>query len=53
MSDQLRTDKKLRKVGLADVLIASIAIAHRATLVTRNTKDYAHVPNLKLDNWAA
>lgn len=50
--DRLRANKKLRKAGVADLLIASIALAHDATLVTRNTKDFANVPNLKLDNWA-
>lgn len=51
--DELRKNKKLRKAGIADLLIACIALANDATLVTRNTKDYTNVPNLKLDNWAA
>jgi tRNA(fMet)-specific endonuclease VapC len=51
--DRLRDDKKVKKTGRNDLLIASVALARGATLVTRNTKDYAHVPNLKLDNWAA
>jgi tRNA(fMet)-specific endonuclease VapC len=45
--DQLRTNKKLRKAGVADLLVACIALAHGATLVTRNTKDYANVPGLR------
>lgn len=44
--------KSLKKTGLADLLIACIALAHDATLVTRNTKDFAHIPNLKHENWA-
>src|SRR5579859_5883471 len=36
--DQLRQHKNLRKIGRADLLIASICLAHRATLVTRNVK---------------
>ena len=32
--DRLREDRALRKVGRADLLIACIALAHRATLVT-------------------
>src|SRR5437763_1864782 len=34
--DRLRADRRLRKIGRADLLIASIALARRATLVTRN-----------------
>jgi tRNA(fMet)-specific endonuclease VapC len=51
--ERMRANKKLsRKMGLKDLLIACIALAHDATLVTRNTKDFANIPNLKLDNWA-
>jgi tRNA(fMet)-specific endonuclease VapC len=50
--DRLREDKKARKTDRNDLLIASIALANAATLVTRNTKDFANVPNLKLENWA-
>jgi predicted nucleic acid-binding protein len=51
--DQFRTDKKFKKADRGDLLIACIALANDATLVTRNTKDFTHVPGLKLDNWAA
>lgn len=50
--DQLLKNKKLKKIGRSDLLIACIALAHDATLVTRNTKDYTNVPGLKLENWA-
>ena len=50
--DRLRANKKAKKAGPGDLLIACIALAHSATLVTRNTKDYTSVPGLKLDNWA-
>jgi tRNA(fMet)-specific endonuclease VapC len=50
--DNLRKNKKLKKIGRADLLIASIALAHRATLVTRNTKHFQHVPGLTVENWA-
>ena len=49
---RLRKLKVVRNVGLADLLIASVALAHDATLVTRNTKDFAPIPGLKLENWA-
>jgi tRNA(fMet)-specific endonuclease VapC len=50
--DALRAIKKLKKMDRGDQLQAAIALANDATLVTRNAKDYANVPNLKLDNWA-
>jgi tRNA(fMet)-specific endonuclease VapC len=50
--DRRRTNKKLKKIGREDLLIACIALANDATLVTRNTKDFAPVPGLKVENWA-
>ena len=50
--DRLRQLKTLRKVGRADMLIASIALAHRATLVTRNLRDFRMIEGLILENWA-
>jgi tRNA(fMet)-specific endonuclease VapC len=51
--DRLRDDKKLKKIGRADLLIASIALAHQAMLVTRNRKHFRVVPGLALDDWTA
>ncbi len=50
--ERLSKTKSLRKSGRADILIASIALAHKATLVTRNLKDFKLVPGLKCENWA-
>ena len=50
--DRLRANKKLKKIGRPDLLIACIALAHDATLVTRNVKDFTAVPGVKLENWA-
>jgi tRNA(fMet)-specific endonuclease VapC len=50
--DRLNGNKKLRKIGRADLLIASIALAHRAKLVTRNLKDFRQVPGLQVEDWA-
>lgn len=41
--DKLLQTRKLRKIGRADLLIASIALANRATLVTRNTRHFQQV----------
>ena len=43
--------KKL-KMKRPDMLIACIALAQDALLVTRNTKDFNNVAGLKLANWA-
>jgi len=50
--DRLRVNKKLRKIGRGDLLIAAIALTERATLVTRNVRDFVQVPELRLENWA-
>ena len=34
-----------------DLLIASVALAHDLTLVTHNTADFRHIPNLRLEDW--
>ena len=50
--DRLRRDKKATKIGRADFLIASIALANRATLVTRNLRHFGLIVGLQLENWA-
>lgn len=40
-----------RKVGRADLLIASVALAHKAILVTRNLRHFRQVPGLRVENW--
>lgn len=49
--DRLLGYKKLKKIGRGDLLIAAITLAHRATLVTRNVKDFRQVPGLRVENW--
>jgi len=49
--DRLRQIKGLKKIGRGDLLIASIALANRALLVTRNLKDFRKVPSLQIENW--
>jgi tRNA(fMet)-specific endonuclease VapC len=50
--DRLRQTRGLKKIGRADLLIAAIALARRATLVTRNLRDFRQVPGLRVENWA-
>ncbi|TMQ32603.1 MAG: type II toxin-antitoxin system VapC family toxin [Planctomycetota bacterium] len=49
--EDLRQHKKLRKIGRADLLIASIARARNATLATGNLRHFQQVPGLRLENW--
>ncbi len=49
--DQLRKTRGLRKVGRADLLIASISLACGATLVTRNVRHFRQIPGLTVVNW--
>jgi tRNA(fMet)-specific endonuclease VapC len=45
--------KRRLKISTADMKIASIALAHDATLLTQNLSDFSQVPDLKLENWLA
>jgi tRNA(fMet)-specific endonuclease VapC len=49
--ERLRAVSKLRKIGRADLLIASISLANRATLVTRNTRHFRQIPGVRVVNW--
>ena len=44
---------KLRKIrtGTMDLKIASIALAYEATVLTRNTVEFARVAGLRIENW--
>lgn len=50
---QLRTELERRGklIGPNDLLIASISLAHDATLITHNTSEFSHVPNLQIEDW--
>lgn len=38
-------------IGPNDLVIAATVIAHGATLVTNNTKEFIRVPGLQTENW--
>jgi tRNA(fMet)-specific endonuclease VapC len=51
-SAQVRRDLVSKGIELADALIAGQAIAGGFTLVSNNTRHFAHVKGLHLVNWA-
>jgi len=50
---ELRADLERRgtPIGSLDTLIAAHALSQQARLVTNNTREFAKVPGLLLDNW--
>jgi tRNA(fMet)-specific endonuclease VapC len=51
--DRFRKNKRIRTTtDLPDLMMACIALANDAILVTRNTKDYTAIAGLRLENWA-
>lgn len=38
-------------VATADLMIAATALVHNLTLNTHNTRDFQHIPGLRLDDW--
>lgn len=47
----IRLNSQKLRIGTRDLRIASIALAHDATLITRNRRDFDIVPSLQLEVW--
>jgi tRNA(fMet)-specific endonuclease VapC len=47
----LRFRRERIRIGSMDLKIACISLVHSATLLTRNTSDFALVPGLRVANW--
>jgi tRNA(fMet)-specific endonuclease VapC len=50
--NRLQQIKNLKRIGRADLLIASIALAQPATLVSRNLRHFRQISGLTLENSA-
>ena len=50
---RLALRQKGRPTGEIDALIAAIAVANGAILVTHNVKHFEHIEGLKLEDWLA
>lgn len=48
---RLKVESKGKTVGPNDLLIAAIAVSDNGTLVTRNTKEFSVIPQLKIEKW--
>lgn len=44
-------EQRGEQIGPIDVLIAGIALAQSAILVTRNAREFARVPGLRVEDW--
>lgn len=45
-------ERRGEPIGALDTMIAAHALASNAILVTNNTREFARVPELRLENWA-
>lgn len=48
-----RLEREGRRIDEPDLRIASIALSRDLTLVTGNTRHFARVPGLRVENWLA
>lgn len=48
---QLSAELKSNTIGDLDLLIASIALSNKQTLITRNKKHFERVPELEVEEW--
>jgi tRNA(fMet)-specific endonuclease VapC len=49
--ERLSSMQSIRKIGRADLLIASIVMASKAVLVSRNLRHFRQIPGLAVVNW--
>ena len=44
-------ERKGTPIGALDTMIAAHALSHKSILVTNNSREFARVPGLALENW--
>ena len=49
--ERARLAKLGTPIGIHDLQIASIALAHQATVVTHNTREYGRIAGLQIEDW--
>ena len=50
IADRAIALRQIRRMGLGDAIIAATALEHDLTLLTRNTRDFRQITNLRLIN---
>lgn len=53
MDEFLRLQQQRIRIGTNDLRIAAIAEANGVKLLSRNLRDFRHVPNLDVEDWTA
>ena len=48
---RIELDRLGQQIGPFDILIAGIALAHGAVLVTHNIREFGRIRNLRLEDW--
>ncbi len=49
---KLKQDITTSKIGIMDLRLASVAMEHRAVLITLNWRDFQNVPGLRWEDWS-
>lgn len=50
---RLRFVLRAQPIGERDLLIAATGLAHGLTVATKNTREFARVPGLRVEDWSA
>ena len=48
-----RLRRRHRRIGTMDLKIAAIVLSRRATLLSRNLRDFSQIPDLHVEDWTS